>query len=97
LTRDHDDVNEERVYVDGAHLWFVSVYEAGVNCHRGGILVADRRLLSEEDRKFIRQQLSVDDRVDLDDDAALERALKALPPLPPGRTESIQNAPQLER
>jgi hypothetical protein len=89
LARSFRSVNEERVYVDGAHLWFVGVYEVGINCYRGTIVVADRRLLSKKDRDSIRKLLSLAHGVDLDDDSELERALKALPSVLPGSHGSI--------
>lgn len=90
LCRRGRDVDEQRVYVDGALLWIVGVYEVGINCGHGIIVIADRRLLSARDRETLREILTLAPEVDLDDDAGLERALWELPSLPPGAGGCIE-------
>jgi len=72
--------DEQRFYTDGALLWVVGIFEKGINCHEGTILIADRRLLTQADRVYVRNLISVDDSVDLDKDEELERAIKPAPP-----------------
>jgi hypothetical protein len=71
--------DEQRFYTDGAQLWFVGIFEKGINCHEGMIFVADRRFLTQADRTYLRKLISVNDWVDLDNDDELERALKRTP------------------
>ncbi|HOU90406.1 MAG TPA: hypothetical protein PLU22_05140 [Polyangiaceae bacterium] len=85
LCRHGRDVDEQSVYVDGAHIWIVGVSEVSFTvCREGVVVLADRRLLSARGRETLRALLSLAPGVDLDDDAALERALRELPSLPPG-------------
>jgi hypothetical protein len=84
LSRSRGAVDEQSVHVDGALLWIVGIYEVSVNCRGGVIVVADRRLLSTADRELIYKLLTLDAKVDLDDDTELEAALRHLPSLPPG-------------
>jgi hypothetical protein len=86
------DTDEQRIYVDGAYLWVVGVSEVSVSCRRGSILIADRRLLADADRTFVREVLDLEDPVDLDDDEALKRAVEALPSLPPGTNGYLETS-----
>ena len=85
VARDRDLVDEQRVYSDNARLWIVVVLEVMQQFPGGTIVIADRRLLADEDRASLRDLLHLSDEVDLDDDVELACALASLPSLPAGQ------------
>ncbi len=73
-------------------VWIVAVSEVSVNCYRGTVLIADRRLLSDEDGQFLCNVVNVDDRIDLDSNEELRQALEALPSLRSGENGHVSTA-----
>jgi hypothetical protein len=77
--------NEHVIYADGPMLWVKTIVEVPLQFPEATLLVADRRLLSAENERFLRSALMLGADVDLGDDAAIARAMQAQPSLRAGQ------------
>lgn len=82
---DGDEVNERVIYIDGPLLWCKVVFEYTEQFPGSVLMIVDRRLLNDGDKRFLHQALALPREIDIDDDKSLTLALRALPSLPPGK------------
>jgi len=77
--------NTRTFYADGARLWVKTVVEVPLQFPTGTLLIVDRRLATPRDERFLRDVFQLGPTTDLNDDAAIARAVEALPALAPGQ------------